>query len=377
MTKINRIIALATVALLCISVFAAIATADRDGTLPAVHPILVNLTGNINLVWWSTTTTIPVAQNFTAIAPITITPGQYDAKFYGWARIDQFDISFNGMIMTANGTFPAAFEIFNPGNLSSPELGGECAAWGNVTILVSDVTPPPPPIFRYVQLSGRVTDWNGTNATGCMTARVGITNSNVTATPANEPSPVCVARNTSDIRVSWSPWVPPVAMPVNPVNWNFSFYTARIVNTTSILLNDSGNDLTVSGFWDVVNITTSAVGNTTDFAQNIQYIKSSSTGTFTVSGNWTTFTLNIAGFGEVSGPVLKVRTDASRILQGDIFGKGYVDIYDLVYVAKRLGQTPTGTSNFEDVEKADVNGNFHQIDIYDLVTVATEIGQTG
>jgi hypothetical protein len=382
MTKLNRIIALATVTLLAISMFAAIASADWDGNPVAVHPIAVDLTGNIDLVWWSTTMTIPVAQNFTAIAPITIIPGQYDAKFYGWAHIDQFDISFNGMIMTDNGTFSAAFEVLNPGNLSSPELGGECAAWGNVTIVVSNITLPPPPVFRYIQLAGRVTDWNGANATGRMNAKVSITNSNTTIVPPG-PYPNCVAQNTSDITVTWSPWIPPTASDT-PVwmPWNFSFYSARIINTTSILLNDSGNDLTVSGLWNVVNITSSGGGNFTDWQQTESYVRSNSTGTFTVSGNWTTFTLSIAGFGDVSGPVMFARTNASRTLQGDIFGKGYVDIYDLVYVAKRMGETPGspqcgGISGFEDVEKADVNGNFHQIDIYDLVTVATEIGQTG
>ena len=170
-------------------------------------------------------------------------------------------------------------------------------------------------------------------------------------------------------------------MPMSSSPWNFSFYYARLVNTTTVALTNSGYDLYVSGFWNVLNVT-SGGGGPAEFKQGTTYVVKNATGTFTcdlkVPGNWT---LSITGVGDVNGTVTYVRMNAQRILLGDIFGNGKVDIFDLVYVARRMGATPGdpqwgGPSNFEDIEKADVNGH-GQVDIYDLVTVATEIGQTG
>jgi hypothetical protein len=165
--------------------------------------------------------------------------------------------------------------------------------------------------------------------------------------------------------------------------WSFSFYDARLIEATTVALTNSGSDLYVSGLWNVLNVTHSGDDKGfEDFGQSASYLVKNATGTLTcdltVSGKWT---VSITGVGLVGGSVTYVRTNARQILEGDIFGKGYVDIYDLVYVARRFGATPGapqwgGPSDFEDIEKADVNGH-GQVDIYDLVTVATEIGQTG
>ena len=373
MAKLSKIIALATVALLSISVFAVLTTvsADSNGLGLPITPIQhveVSLTGSMDLEWWGTSATIAVPQtNFTANVPPTITAGTLDGKFGGTAHIDANNITFNGMIMTKNGTFSAVFEIPTPTGTQT----GECWALGNVTLLISAAPTPPPISVELIQLAGRVTHALGANASGCLAADAKITNDTS-------------VQNTSDVSVSWSPWVPPTASPVSlSAPWNFSFYEARLVNTTAVEL-DSSENLTVTGYWNVLNVTSGGDPiHAFDFKESTSYVVQNATGTFTsdltVPGNWT---LSITGLsGDVNGSVTRVRLHANRILEGDIFGKGYVDIFDLVYVARLIGATPGapqwgGPSNFENVQKACVSGD-SQVSIYDLVTVATELGQTG
>ena len=376
MAKLSKIIAFATVALLSISVFAVLATVSADSDyrgspwipIQPIQPVKVKLNGSINLEWYSTSTPIKVGQNFTAKVPPTITAGTYDAKFAGFARVDTTNIAFNGMIMTRNGTFLAVFEVPTPTGTQT----GESWASGNVTVVISATVAPPPISIELIQVDGRVTKWQGANASGRLDADAKITNDTS-------------VQNTSDISVSWSLWAPPTTSSTSSnAPWNFSFYDARLVKTTTVALDYSGHDLYVSGLWNVVNVTSG--GNprhAPDFKRTTTYVVQNATGTFTsdlkVPGNWT---LTITGLtGSVNGSATIVHTHAQRILEGDIFGKGCVDIFDLVYVARLVGATPGapqwgGPSNFENVEKADVNHNF-QVDVYDLVIIATEIGRTG
>jgi hypothetical protein len=375
MAKLSKIIALATVALLSISVFAVLATVSADSDHPGppwipiqpIQPVKVELNGSINLEWYKTSTTIKVAQNFTANVPPAITAGTYDAKFAGFARVDATNIAFNGMIMTRNGTFLAVFEVPTPTGTQT----GESWASGNVTIVISAKVTPPPISVELIQVAGHVTKWQGANASGRLDADAKITNDSS-------------VQNTSDVSVSWSLWAPPTTSSTSSnAPWNFSFYDARLIKTTTVALNYSGHDLYVSGLWNVVNVTSGGnPAHAPDFKRSATYVVQNATGNFTsdlkVHGNWT---LSINGVGNVTGSVTSVRRHAQRILEGDIFDKGSVDIFDLVYVARLVGATPGvpqwgGPSNFENVEKADVNHDF-QVDIYDLVTVATEIGQTG
>jgi len=373
MGRLNKIIALATVALLSVAIFAVLTTVGADSDIrirpiEPVQPVKVHLNGSMTLEWWNTSAIIMVAQNFTTTVPPTIRAGTLGGKFGGFARIDTTNIAFNGMIMTKNGTFSAVFEVPTPSGTQT----GESWAFGNVTVVISAAPTPPPISIELIQVAGRVTKAQGANASGCLEADAKITNDTS-------------VQNTSDVSVSWSQWIPPTTPPPVPWNspWNFSFYDARLVNTTAVALTNSGNDLYVSGLWNVLNVTHSGDDRGfEDFKQSASYLVKNATGIFTcdlkVPGNWT---LSITGVGNVIGSVTCVRMYAQRILEGDIFGKGHVDIFDLVYVARRIGATPGdpqwgGASNFEDVEKADVDHDYH-VDIYDLVTVATEIGQTG
>jgi hypothetical protein len=116
--------------------------------------------------------------------------------------------------------------------------------------------------------------------------------------------------------------------------------------------------------------------STTVIAQNV-------TGDLAVSS--LNFTVSIAGFNDVTGSVWRLDIYHMVIpewnLEGDVSGPngvpdGKVDLYDLVAVAKNIGETPgfgQGSFNLQQVERYDVNFDF-QVDVYSLVTVASEMG---
>ncbi|MGD0979211.1 MAG: hypothetical protein ABR962_08745 [Candidatus Bathyarchaeia archaeon] len=372
MAKLSKLIALTIVALLGISVFAgsAMAMGNSDKVL---HIVEVDLTGSMRLGWWNVQAdNITVQQNFTAKVPTGITPGNYNATFEGFARIDEKSVEFNGVIETENGTFMADFAVPNTyTNLPT----GECGALGKLTLLISETALPPPVQYECIQVVGRVTGFGNSNASGVLHANAKISNS--------------TGGNVSEAQVTWVPLSGPMpraspqwAMHNATGNYTYSFYTATLISTTVVALNYSGDDFYVSGLWNVRNVTFSYSGASYEnFKTVTSVIGQNDTGVLEVYGNGKNFTLSIAGFNKVTGSVERFVINAKTILEGDVLNHGVVDIFDLVYVARRFGETPGdpkfgGLSNFDDVEKADVNNDF-QVNVFDLVTVATEIGQTG
>lgn len=373
MTKLSKLVAVTIMALLGLSVFAGVAMAMGDSPR-VLQTVEVDLTGSMRLGWWNIQTdNIAVQQNFTAKVPASITAGSYNATFEGFARISTQSIDFNGVIETENGTFTAEFEVPNAYTPALPT--GECGALENLTLLISGTALPSPVQFECIRVAGRVTAFGNSNASGVLNANAKISNS--------------TGGNVSEAQVTWVPLSGPMPV-ISPLwvdhnatgNYTYSFYTATLINTTVVALNYTGYDFYVSGLWNVLNVTCSFSGTSYEnFKTATTYAKQNATGELEVSGNGKNFTLSIAGFNSVTGPVNRFVTNAKTILEGDVLNHGIVDIFDLVYVARRIGETPGdpkfgGLSNFEDIEKANVNGGF-QVDIYDLVTVATEIGQTG
>jgi len=379
MAKLSKLVAATIVALLGISVFAGAAMAMSDYVI-GLHTVQVDLTGYMLLGWWNVQTdNITVQQNFTANVPTNITAGSLNAGFEGFARISTQSIEFNGVIGTKNGTFAADFEANN--TYTSHTLPtGECGALGTLTLLISATALPPPVQYECVQVAGRVTAFGSSNASGVLNANARITNT--------------TGENMSEAQVTWIPLSGP--LPVISPGWvnnhatgsyNYSFYSATLINTTIVALNYTGYDFYVSGLWDVLNVTFSYTGASyQNFKTATSYVRQNATGTLEVYGSGPSltgknFTLSIAGFDNVTGPVDRFVINAKTILEGDVLNHGVVDIFDLVYVARRIGETPGdpksgGLANFEEVQKACVTGDF-QVSIYDLVTVATEIGQTG
>jgi hypothetical protein len=280
----------------------------------------------------------------------------------------------------------AEFEVSNSYTLPT----GQCWASGTVILQISEITITPPQ-FEYVQLEGHVDKYGNTTAFGWLNANAKISNSTATGVD-----------NESNVYICWEPLFPSIlplwnVSPIAIGNFTYSFYAAKLINTTMAALNYSGYDFYVSGLFTVYNVTftyTRASGenweqvlwNKTTVAQNV-------TGELMANGNWNgvgplawrtsagNFTLSLAGFNDVTGSVERFVLHARAILDGDVLGHGVVDIYDLVYVARCIGDTPGspqsgGLQSFEGIEKADLGFDFH-IDIYDLVTVASELGQTG
>jgi hypothetical protein len=374
MAKLSKLIAITIMTVLGISVFAGVAMAMGDSRMN-LHTVEVDLKGSMRLGWWVQTNTITVQQNFTAKVPMNITAGNLNATFEGFASISTKSIDFNGVIETANGTFTAEFEVPNTYSPALPR--GVCGASGNLTLLISETTLPPPVQYECVQVAGRVTAFGNSNASGVLNANAKITNS--------------TGENVSEAQVTWVPLSGP--MPVispwclagySTGNYTYSFYSAVLINTTVVALNYSGYDFYVSGLWNVLNVTFSYSGTSYEnFKTTTSYARLNATGELEVDGstlNGKNFTLSITGFKNVTGSVERFVTNAKTILVGDVLNHGVVDIFDLVYVARHMGETPGaptcgGLANFEDVERACVSGDF-QVSIYDLVTVATQMGQT-
>jgi hypothetical protein len=373
MTKTSKLVAIAIMGLLCVSVFAgsAIAMEDFGRGLHPLHSVEVDLAGSMRLEWYQQTDNITIEKNFTAKVPVEITAGKYDATFKGFARVDEGNIEFNGAIATENGTFMAEFAVPNKYNIPTPSVPmGMCRALGNLTLEIIEIAPIPPFQYEYIQVVGRVTDYGSSPASGILNANAKISNSTI------DP-----AGNVSQAHVFWIPLSGEIPHPWEVGNFTYSFYKARLINTTKIALNYSGNDFYISGLWNVMNVTFSYYGiNDQNFQKTESYVRQNATGELKVYGNWMNFTLSIAGFDDVKGSIKHFVTHAKVILDGDVLGHGRVDIYDLVHVARLIGSTAGapqcgGISGFENVESADVNFDF-QVDVYDLVTVATQIGQT-
>ena len=167
----------------------------------------------------------------------------------------------------------------------------------------------------------------------------------------------------------------------------FSFYAAKLVNTTIVELNYSGADLYILGLWNVYNVTftyEAADHIPGNYNLTIDLLVDHGEGTLVVLDNWTIFKVNIAGIDEISGIVKRCHVKFVPIPLGDVCGPNCappdhrVDVWDLVHAAKAYGATP-GMPGYEfdfcNHFSMDFNFNF-EIDIYDLTTIAANIDET-
>jgi hypothetical protein len=144
-------------------------------------------------------------------------------------------------------------------------------------------------------------------------------------------------------------------------------------------VNYTGYNFYVYGWWTVYNVTFTYYGQ--QFCQSkesVTVVAQNVTGDLAVSS--LNFTVSITGFNEVNGSVWRLKIYRSIIpewnLEGDVTGQGTVNLYDLVAIARNIGETPgcgQGSCSLQQVEQYDVNFDC-QINIYSLVTVASEIG---
>jgi hypothetical protein len=173
-------------------------------------------------------------------------------------------------------------------------------------------------------------------------------------------------------------------------NFTYSFYAASLINASTVSLNRTGYDFYVNGTWAVYNVTFTYYGQ--QFKQckeNVTVVAQKAIGDLAVPSAVSiaglNFTVSIAGFDEVKGSVWRLdiyhRVIPEWNLEGDITGpngrpQGEVTFYDLVAVARHIGETPgcgQGSCSLQEVEQYDVNFDF-QVNVYSLVTVANEMG---
>ena len=344
---------------------------------PTPLTVKVSLTGTIQLCWYNWTTwnfetynVSIIEANFTVAIPPVIAPGQYNnATFEGYARVDQTSIGFFGDIQV-NATSPEFRVSFIVPNDWPKVPIGTLEACGTVEATITKTTLP---ILQYtmVHLVGPVTKYGNENATGWINADGMITN----------------VTQTAKTHVFWMP-TPKITPGPTPksTNFTYSFYAAGLINASTVSLNHTGYDFYVNGTWKVYNVTFTYSGQHFDECkENVTVVAQNATGDLAVSSH--NFTVSIKGFNDVNGSVWLLKIYHSTIpewnLEGDITGpngrpQGKVDLYDLVAVAKHIGETPglqqgSYANNMQEVEQYDVNFDF-QINIYSLVTVASEMG---
>ena len=331
----------------------------------------IQLSGTINLQYFNESYSIDVNKTFYAMVPADIPPGAYNASFEGYASIDNETIEFYGIIeIEGYEEFKVEFNVANVW----PEIPtGKCWASGQVNIIIQQ-SEIPPVQYTWTHIVGRVESYDGQPAVGWLNALIKS------------------SENESMARVHLC-WMLPFnfsTIPetiLQPINFTFTFYAARLISATSVQLNYSGYDLYVEGVWKVYNVTFYYY----DEDQNgefenyngpyISVVAQNVTGQLKIYDGWQTFTVSLAGFEDVNGIIVTSRISTMRVLEGDVNFDNQVNIYDLVHVAKHIGSTPGCVNgkinmNLEDFENVDLNFDFH-VDIYDLVTVATEIGENG
>jgi hypothetical protein len=335
----------------------------------------VSLTGTIQLGWYNWTTSSfetfnasSIEANFTAAVPPVIAPGQYNnATFEGYARVDQTSVEFFGDIQV-NSTSPRFMVSFIVPN-NWPEVPiGTLEAYGTVETTITKTTLPSLQ-YTLVHLVGPVTKYGSENATGWINADGMITN----------------VTQAAKAHVFWMP-TPKITPGPTPksTNFTYSFYAASLINASTVSLNYTGYEFYVSGTWKVYNVTFTYYGQQfKQFKENVTVVAQNATGDLAVSS--LNFTVSIAGFDKVNGSVWRLDIYHATVpewnLEGDVTGpnglpQGKVTLYDLVAVAKHIGETPgcgQGSCNLQEVEQYDVNFDF-QVDVYSLVTVASEMG---
>jgi len=363
--------------LLCFLMFAGLTSLGSSyPSQTATYTAKISLTGTIQLGWYNWTSqtfetfNVSITEvNFTANVPQEIAPGQYvNSTFEGYARIDPTNTTEFFGVIHVNDTSPGFMVSFTVPYSWSQVESFTLEAFGTVQTTITKTTQP---IIQYtlVRLIGPVTKYGNENVTGWISASAVITN----------------VSQSAKVHVFWMPSPQLTPGPTPPsTNFTYSFYHAMLINASIVALNYTGYDFYVQGLWTVYNVTFTYSGqHFNDCRENVTVVRTNATGKLMVSGP--NFTVSIAGFNDLTGPVWRLDiwhvSIATWCLDGDVSGPngvpdGKVDIYDLVAVARHIGETPgfgQGSCNLQQVEQYDVNFDF-QVNVYSLVTVAAEIG---
>ncbi len=218
---------------------------------------------------------------------------------------------------------------------------------------------------KWVRMKGMVTHWGSDPVFGWIGVHAGMVNRSGTY---NE---------WARVHATWSYDRPHLNCTRPPLeNFTFTVYAARLISTEDVTL--IAGDFTVSGLWNVVEITTTitVVLEATDLATSIDVhceitpIVTNATGELDVSVARMIWELEIDGIDLLEGSVRIFVIRNVEIKIADVNDDGNVDIIDLVRVARRYRAVP-GLWNYEH----DLDLNFNdEIDMGDLTTVAANLG---
>jgi hypothetical protein len=220
----------------------------------------------------------------------------------------------------------------------------------------------------WMHMRGIITYWGTDRVFGLIGAHAGMVNRNGSY---HEWARVHAIWSYDHQRLNCSGPPPP------PQNFTFTFYAARLVETTEVAFNYSGYAFYISGLWNVakVNITITVITDETgqivsiDVNRHIEPVVINATGELGVLVPQFLFKLSIEGIETLGGFVKLWVIKHTEIKICDINDDGRVDIFDLVKVAK-IYRTVPGLFDYQ--HHMDFNFN-DQIDLGDLTTVAANI----
>ena len=182
------------------------------------------------------------------------------------------------------------------------------------------------------------------------------------------------------VHAFWIPTIP--SPPMGPPNteFTFSFHMAK-VNGTAELNPTEGVNLTITGLWDVFNVTFGYHGELRNSTTEV--VAWNVPGKLNVTDNWTAFTIDIEGLALINGTVIFHREKSTPMPIGDVTGDPTIgplgvpdrtiDIWDLVHVAKAYGSTPGNPLRPNYDFSVDFDFDF-EIGLGELTTVAANLG---
>lgn len=221
----------------------------------------------------------------------------------------------------------------------------------------------------WVRLNGFINSWGNDSVFGWLRALAFTINNNGTT---NEWASVNALWSNQTVRLNVTQDA--------PGTFTFSYYMARLVNTSMIDFNSSGYDLYISGLWNVSKITTTltisptAINHLVNFTRTDEQILGDAQGYLALPNQTPRFELNITGIDVLTGYVAMSVLQFKQIQFFDVAGPngvpdGKVDIHDLVRVARAYG-TVVGMSGYSFDMDFNLAG---RIDIFDLTTIAANI----
>ena len=332
------------------------------------YPADIHIEGTITLENLETdsVTDIKVFEDFAALVPIFVNPGTYDAGFIGKAVASDGSIKFLGLIivptlvvpMVRRGNFWVNFRVDKPDDLPN----GIYIADGELEITISPIQPGEAKVI-WVHMKGLVTSFGGEEAFGGVMAHARV---------AEEED------DWAMVHGFLTQQTPPTEV---SEEYTFSFLAFRFANTTQVTLNDDfGNDLNISGSWNVYEVTWTYFDNS--WTRTIEQILEEAPGDLTVNLETTgTFSLAIDDLDPIKGNVIfyHIRYGvfieppmlSIRRVSADFNGDWKVNMIDIAKTARSYGAT-IGTPRYDFL--SDINFDYH-INIIDVSTVAQAFGQ--